>query len=103
MNGVPASWNASAMTSTVLAISAPPGVIAVRSAQRAPKRASTAPFSHDTMTAATRSDLMAHQLLLDTSSLMYRAYFGLPTSIKDPEGRPVNAVHGCLDMTTRLQ
>jgi 5'-3' exonuclease len=45
---------------------------------------------------------MAHRLLLDTSSLMYRAYFGLPTSIKDPEGRPVNAVHGYLDMTTRL-
>ena len=45
---------------------------------------------------------MTHWLLLDTSSLMYRAYFGLPTSIKDPEGRPVNAVHGYLDMTTRL-
>jgi 5'-3' exonuclease len=45
---------------------------------------------------------MAHRLLLDTSSLMYRAYFGLPTSIKDGEGRPVNAVHGYLDMTTRL-
>jgi 5'-3' exonuclease len=45
---------------------------------------------------------MAHRLLLDTSSLMYRAYFGLPTSIKDDAGRPVNAVHGYLDMTTRL-
>ena len=45
---------------------------------------------------------MAHRLLLDTSSLMYRAYFGLPTSIKDGEGRPVNAVHGYLDMTARL-
>jgi 5'-3' exonuclease len=42
------------------------------------------------------------QLLLDTSSLLYRAYFGLPTSIKDPAGRAVNAVHGYLDMTARL-
>lgn len=45
---------------------------------------------------------MARQLLLDTSSLLYRAFFGLPTSIKDPAGRAVNAVHGYLDMTARL-
>ena len=45
---------------------------------------------------------MAHRLLLDTSSLMYRAFFALPPSIKDGVGRPVNAVHGYLDMTTRL-
>ena len=45
---------------------------------------------------------MAHRLLLDTSSLLYRAFFGLPTGIKDPSGRAVNAVHGYLDMTARL-
>jgi 5'-3' exonuclease len=45
---------------------------------------------------------MARQLLLDTSSLLYRAFFALPTSIKDPSGRAVNAVHGYLDMTARL-
>jgi 5'-3' exonuclease len=45
---------------------------------------------------------MAHQLLLDTSSLAYRAFFALPTSIKDPQGRPVNALRGYLDMTARL-
>src|SRR5437762_2212103 len=45
---------------------------------------------------------MTHRLLLDTSSLMYRAFFALPPSIKDGGGRPVNAVHGYLDMTTRL-
>jgi 5'-3' exonuclease len=45
---------------------------------------------------------MAHWLLLDTSSLLYRAFYGLPTSIKDPGGRAVNAVHGYLDMTARL-
>ena len=42
------------------------------------------------------------RLLLDTSSLMYRAYFALPDSITDPKGRPVNALHGYLDMTARL-
>ena len=42
------------------------------------------------------------RLLLDTSSLLYRAFFALPDSIKDPEGRPVNAVHGYLDMTKEL-
>lgn len=45
---------------------------------------------------------MTRQLLLDTSSLLYRAFFGLPTSIKDPSGQAVNAVHGYLDMTARL-
>ena len=45
---------------------------------------------------------IVRQLLLDTSSLLYRAFFGLPTSIKDPSGRAVNAVHGYLDMTARL-
>ncbi len=45
---------------------------------------------------------MAHRLLLDTSSLTYRAFFALPTSITSPDGRPVNAVHGYLDMTAQL-
>ncbi len=45
---------------------------------------------------------MTYRMLLDTYSLMYRAFFALPASICDPEGRPVNAVHGYLDMTTRL-
>jgi len=43
-----------------------------------------------------------HRLLLDTSSLMYRAFFALPASIADRRGRPVNALHGYLDMCARL-
>jgi 5'-3' exonuclease len=46
---------------------------------------------------------MTYTLLLDTSSLMYRAFFALPPTIVDGDGRPVNAVHGYLDMTARLQ
>lgn len=45
---------------------------------------------------------MTYRLLFDTSSLMYRAFFALPESIRDGEGRPVNAVHGYLDMTASL-
>lgn len=45
---------------------------------------------------------MTHRLFLDTSSLMYRAFFALPDSITDGRGRPVNALHGYLDMVARL-
>jgi 5'-3' exonuclease len=41
-------------------------------------------------------------LLLDTASLYFRAYFGVPDSIKAPDGTPVNAVRGLLDFVTRL-
>ena len=41
-------------------------------------------------------------MLLDTSSLFYRAFFALPASITDSKGRPVNALHGYLDMVARL-
>ena len=45
---------------------------------------------------------MAHRLLLDASSLMYRAFFSIPPSVRAPKGRPVNAVHGYVDMTAYL-
>ena len=41
-------------------------------------------------------------MLLDTSSLMYRAFFALPATITGPDRTPVNALHGYLDMTARL-
>ncbi len=42
-------------------------------------------------------------MYLDTSSLMYRAFFSVPNTIKDESGQPVNAVRGFLDMTSRLK
>ena len=42
------------------------------------------------------------RLLLDVSSLMYRAFFSLPTSMSGEDRRPVNAVHGYLDWTAQL-
>jgi 5'-3' exonuclease len=41
-------------------------------------------------------------LLLDTASLYFRAYFGVPESVKAPDGTPVNAVRGLVDMIARL-
>jgi 5'-3' exonuclease len=41
-------------------------------------------------------------MLLDAASLYFRAFFGVPTSITAPDGRPINAVRGFLDMTARL-
>ncbi|MEV0264063.1 5'-3' exonuclease [Streptomyces sp. NPDC050617] len=41
-------------------------------------------------------------MLLDTASLYYRAYFGVPESVRAPDGTPVNAVRGLLDFITRL-
>jgi 5'-3' exonuclease len=42
------------------------------------------------------------RLFLDVSSLMYRAHFAMPDSMRAPDGRPMAAVHGYLDMVTRL-
>jgi 5'-3' exonuclease len=46
---------------------------------------------------------MPHRLmLLDTASLYFRAFYGLPDTIRRPDGIPVNAVRGLLDMIARL-
>jgi 5'-3' exonuclease len=41
-------------------------------------------------------------LLLDTASLYFRAFFGVPDTIQAPDGTPVNAVRGLLDFIGRL-
>jgi len=41
-------------------------------------------------------------MYLDAPSLVYRAFFGVPNTIKDRDGRPVNAVRGFLDMLATL-
>lgn len=45
---------------------------------------------------------MNYRLLLDTSSLMFRAFFALPPTMVGTNDQPINAVHGYLDMTARL-
>lgn len=41
-------------------------------------------------------------LLLDTASLYFRAFFGVPDSMRAPDGMPVNAVRGLMDFIARL-
>ncbi|MBS2961673.1 flap endonuclease [Actinocrinis puniceicyclus] len=41
-------------------------------------------------------------MLLDTPTLYFRAFFGLPESIAAPDGMPVNAVRGTVDFISAL-
>jgi 5'-3' exonuclease len=41
-------------------------------------------------------------MLLDTASLYFRAFYGVPDSLKAADGTPVNAVRGLLDIISRL-
>ncbi len=41
-------------------------------------------------------------MLLDTASLYFRAFFGVPDSMRSPDGTPINAVRGLLDFISRL-
>ena len=45
---------------------------------------------------------MPRLMLLDTASLYFRAFFGIPDSVTAPDGTPVNAVRGLLDFISRL-
>lgn len=41
-------------------------------------------------------------MLLDSGSLWYRAYYGMPDTLTATDGTPVNAIRGFLDMSARL-
>ena len=41
-------------------------------------------------------------ILLDTASLYFRAFYGVPDTVKAADGRPVNAARGLLDMIAKL-
>lgn len=41
-------------------------------------------------------------LIVDTASLYFRAYYGVPTNLVNAADQPINAVHGLLDMMARL-
>ncbi len=46
--------------------------------------------------------MSAPVLLLDGASMWFRSYFGLPSSLTAPDGRPVNAVRGFIDSIATL-
>lgn len=41
-------------------------------------------------------------MLLDTASLYFRAFYGVPDKVKSPDGTSVNAVRGLLDIIAKL-
>lgn len=41
-------------------------------------------------------------MLLDTASLYFRAFYGVPDKVKSPDGTSVNAARGLLDMIAKL-
>jgi 5'-3' exonuclease len=41
-------------------------------------------------------------MLVDAANLYFRAFYALPDSITSPDGRPVNAIRGFLDMSAAL-
>lgn len=41
-------------------------------------------------------------MLFDTASLYFRAFFGVPGTLRSPDGRQVNAVRGLLDFLARF-
>ncbi|HUN34146.1 MAG TPA: 5'-3' exonuclease [Trebonia sp.] len=45
---------------------------------------------------------MGSLMLLDTASLYYRAFYGMPETVTAPDGTPVNAIRGLLDAIARL-
>ncbi|MBN9170217.1 MAG: 5'-3' exonuclease [Microbacterium sp.] len=41
-------------------------------------------------------------MLLDSASLYFRAFYGVPDTVRSPDGTPVNAVRGFLDIIAKL-
>jgi 5'-3' exonuclease len=41
-------------------------------------------------------------MLLDSASLYFRAFYGVPESVKSPDGMPVNGIRGLLDIIAKL-
>ena len=46
--------------------------------------------------------MVGQLMLLDAPSLWYRAFHGIPESVTAPDGSPVNAVRGTIDLIARL-
>ena len=42
------------------------------------------------------------RMLLDTAALYFRAFHGVPDTVRSPDGQPVNAVRGLLDIIAKL-
>jgi 5'-3' exonuclease len=47
-------------------------------------------------------DVTERLMLLDTAALYFRAFYGVPDTVRAPDGTPINAVRGLLDIIARL-
>ncbi|ANI40484.1 5'-3' exonuclease [Mycolicibacterium vaccae] len=54
------------------------------------------------MAGMARTSNEAPLVLLDGASMWFRSYFGVPSSITAPDGRPVNALRGFLDAVSTV-
>jgi 5'-3' exonuclease len=52
--------------------------------------------------AAWKDAAMGSLMLLDTASMYFRAFYGVKEAMTAPDGTPVNAVRGLMDMIARL-
>ncbi len=48
------------------------------------------------------TDSAGRRMLLDTAALYFRAFYGVPDTVKAPNGMPINAARGLLDIIARL-
>lgn len=46
--------------------------------------------------------MTSRMMLLDSASLYFRAFYGVPDTVKAPDGSPINAVRGFLDIIAKL-
>ena len=46
--------------------------------------------------------MAAKLMLLDSPALWYRAFYGVPDTVRSPQGEPVNAVRGFVDLVARV-
>ncbi len=57
---------------------------------------------HRRLVRVLENPVTAPVLLLDGASMWFRSFFGVPSSITAPDGRPVNALRGFLDTVATL-
>jgi pimeloyl-ACP methyl ester carboxylesterase len=54
------------------------------------------------LAASTATGRLRRLVLIDTASAYFRAFHGIPTTVTSPDGRPVNAVRGLLDVIAHI-
>src|SRR4030081_310892 len=102
-SGLAPRGNDGRRTGRSLALRASAGSSSARSAPQRPLRRASRPMSRPARSSyLALLVLMPDWLFVDGSSLIFRAFYGVPSSIRSPDGKPVNAVRGFMDRLARL-